>query len=342
MVAAAPVALGDAVRRGAAVHEVLPVLLDELAVTPTLMVIEDVHWADEATLDLVVLLARRLSTTKALVVVSCRDDELALDHPLRVVFASLSAAGVERIELAPLSLDAVRRLATGATADGDELFGMTARQPVLRDRGAGGGRAPSCPDRSAMPCWPGRRRSTPTPASCSSTLSVVTGIAPPSSSPSWVATPPTDSVHASTSGMLVAAGRRRGVPSRPRPPGDRRGRRPAAAHRAQPDRPAGPAQPPPRRTARLAHHADEAHDAEALEEFARAPRPMPSRRGAHRQAGRPVPAGPAAAAADRRRGPGRPARAAGPRAVPDRRFDEAIAWLQEAISLRHAAGRRRR
>ena len=101
--------LGEVVGRGAPLHEVFPVLLDELRSRPTLLVIEDVHWADEATLDVIVLLARRMATTCSLAIVTCRE-ELAVDHPLRMVLGGLSGAGVERVRLSPLSLNAVRGL----------------------------------------------------------------------------------------------------------------------------------------------------------------------------------------------------------------------------------------
>src|SRR4029079_15534786 len=88
--------LGEVVGRGAPVHEILPVLLDELRSHPTLVVFEDVHWADEATLDLIALLDGRMSPTCSLVVVTSRD-ELPADHPLRLVFGALAGAGVERM-----------------------------------------------------------------------------------------------------------------------------------------------------------------------------------------------------------------------------------------------------
>jgi DNA-binding CsgD family transcriptional regulator/tetratricopeptide (TPR) repeat protein len=122
--------LAEVVGRGAPVHEVLPVLLDELRSCPTLMVIEDVHWADEATLDVVSLLARRMSSTCSVAIVTSRD-ELSLDHPLRVVLGGLAAAGVERLRLSPLSLQAVRELAEPLGFDADELFQRTGGNPFF-------------------------------------------------------------------------------------------------------------------------------------------------------------------------------------------------------------------
>lgn len=120
--------LGEVVGGGAPVHEVFAVLLDELRSNATLVVIEDVHWADEATLDVIALLARRLVTTHSVAIVTSRD-ELSLDHPTRLVLGDLASAGVERLRLSPLSLRAVRQLATPHDVDADELFHRTGGNP---------------------------------------------------------------------------------------------------------------------------------------------------------------------------------------------------------------------
>ena len=58
-------------------HEVVAALAHELSArVPTIFVLEDLHWADEATLDVLRLLARRVATVPALVIASYRDDEL--------------------------------------------------------------------------------------------------------------------------------------------------------------------------------------------------------------------------------------------------------------------------
>jgi hypothetical protein len=65
-----------------------------------IVVIEDAHWADEATLDLLVFLGRRIDQTGALLV-TYRDDELDLDHPLRVAVGRLAPAATRRLRLGP-------------------------------------------------------------------------------------------------------------------------------------------------------------------------------------------------------------------------------------------------
>ena len=113
---------------------------------PTVLVLEDVHWADEATLDIFRLLARRAEALGALVVVTYRDDELERTHPVRIVVGELGdGAGVGSCVSPPLSREAVGRLAGPRGLDPEELHLQHRRQPVLRHRGARGRRATSVP-----------------------------------------------------------------------------------------------------------------------------------------------------------------------------------------------------
>ena len=108
-------------------------LLRELeAPAPTVLVLEDAHWADEATLDVVRLVGRRVEGVAALLLVSYRDDELDRSHPLRIVLGELpSRRAVTRLELAPLSRASVARLAEASTIDADELYERTAGNPFF-------------------------------------------------------------------------------------------------------------------------------------------------------------------------------------------------------------------
>ncbi len=89
-----------------------------------LIALEDLHWADEATLDVLRLLERRVHSLNALVVATYRDDGLARDHPLRIVLGELPR--VDRIRLEPLSAASVAELA-GAPAD--QLHARTGGNP---------------------------------------------------------------------------------------------------------------------------------------------------------------------------------------------------------------------
>ena len=108
-------------------------VLDELrrAPTPVLVVLEDAHWADDATLDLIKFLGRRIERTHALLVISFRDDEVSATHPLRRVIGELPAAALTRIELARLSPAGVETLARRALRTPGGLFAITQGNPFF-------------------------------------------------------------------------------------------------------------------------------------------------------------------------------------------------------------------
>src|SRR5215470_726125 len=96
---------------------------------PTVVVVEDLHWADDATLDWLRHLSRRIARRRALIIASYRDDEPVANGPLRGVIGQIAThAATRRMTLPPLSPDAVRRLAGDAT-DGDELYRLTGGVP---------------------------------------------------------------------------------------------------------------------------------------------------------------------------------------------------------------------
>lgn len=98
---------------------------------PTVVVFEDVHWADEATLDLLRFLGRRIGATKTLLVATYRDDEINLQHPLRLVLGDSATLPVQRLSLPRLSLEAVRHLADGKEVNAEELYIQTGGNPFF-------------------------------------------------------------------------------------------------------------------------------------------------------------------------------------------------------------------
>lgn len=97
---------------------------------PTVMVMEDMHWADDATLDLLTFIGRRIDRTHGLVIVTYRDEETPVDHPLRVTLGDLPYGVVERIQLEPLSVEGVREMAGGGI-DTDNLWKLTGGNPFF-------------------------------------------------------------------------------------------------------------------------------------------------------------------------------------------------------------------
>jgi DNA-binding CsgD family transcriptional regulator/tetratricopeptide (TPR) repeat protein len=94
----------------------------------TAVVIEDLHWADQATLDWLAHLSRRISTLPVLVLVTARDDEPGDDGLLADVMGRLAAhATTRRIALPRLSAEAVRGLAPAG--DSTDLHALTGGNP---------------------------------------------------------------------------------------------------------------------------------------------------------------------------------------------------------------------
>ncbi|MFF1354982.1 ATP-binding protein [Streptomyces sp. NPDC058297] len=112
--------------------EVFDSLLADLSAYPSLLVVEDVQWADEATMDLLRHLARRLPSIPALVVATYRDDEIGRTHHLTTLLGTLAGyPWVYRHDLAPLSRRAVAQLATGHAVDAEQLYHVSAGNPFI-------------------------------------------------------------------------------------------------------------------------------------------------------------------------------------------------------------------
>jgi DNA-binding CsgD family transcriptional regulator len=113
-------------------EKVFDAMLRLLQHHPTGVVVEDAHWADEATLDLIAFLGRRVRQTKALLIVTYRDDALSPSHPLRVVLGELASTGsARRITVPPLSERAVATLSASAELDPDAVFRLTGGNAFL-------------------------------------------------------------------------------------------------------------------------------------------------------------------------------------------------------------------
>lgn len=120
------------VRESAPREEVLGGLLTALGAPGRELVVllDDLHWADEATLDALRFVGRRIASTHALIVGTYRDDEVGRQHPLRVVVGDLATSpAVRRMPLAPLSKASVAELAKGTELDVDDLHAQTGGNP---------------------------------------------------------------------------------------------------------------------------------------------------------------------------------------------------------------------
>ncbi|MEM9562411.1 MAG: AAA family ATPase [Actinomycetota bacterium] len=97
----------------------------------TVILLEDLHWADAATLDLVKVIGRRIDTARALLVATYRDDDVVVGDRIRAVVGDLPPHAVERLALEPLGPDGVRRLAEGTGRDADRLLAESDGNPFF-------------------------------------------------------------------------------------------------------------------------------------------------------------------------------------------------------------------
>ncbi len=279
--------LEQLVEREARPHDVAASLVRELrTTTPTILVLEDLHWADEATLDVLRLLARRLEAVPALVLASYRDDELDRTHPLRIVLGELATSeAIGRLKIDPLSPAAVAELAEPAGVDAEALYRQTLGNPFFVTEVVAAGKV-EIPHtvRDAVLARAARLR----PAA--RRLIDAVAVAPPHTE-FWLldalAGEAVDQLdECLASGMLTSepgAVAFRHELARLAVEESLSPNRRLALHRAALAALAAPATGAPD-VARLAHHAEAAGNAEAVLEFAPAAAEQAAARGAHRQA----------------------------------------------------------
>ncbi len=122
----------DLCRADASREALFTTLLDQIDQPGMLnvVVVEDIHWADEATLDLLRFLGRRVHRAAVLLMCTYRDDALPATHPLRLVLGELAVQrSTRRIGLTPLSAEAVGILASGSELDATQLHRLTGGNP---------------------------------------------------------------------------------------------------------------------------------------------------------------------------------------------------------------------
>ena len=124
--------LGDVLEKGDR-QAVMEALLDLLSrsLRATVLVVEDTHWADEATLDAIKYLGRRISRSSGLLVLTYRDGEVDYDHPLRQVIGDLAPQDLVRLHLGGLSAEAIASLVEDTDLDSDQVLALTDGNPLF-------------------------------------------------------------------------------------------------------------------------------------------------------------------------------------------------------------------
>ena len=256
---------------------------------PALVIFEDVHWADAATLDLLRFVGRRVASTHAVVVATYRSDEIGVDHPLRAILGDLATIpAVRRQALSPLTTEGVAALAeeAGVEVDVEELHRRTAGNPffvteVLADP------ATSLPDNVRDAVLARRNRLPDGAQAVLDAVSVIPGAAERRLLDA-VAVPSTEDVDACITAGMLRAGEQGDLAFRHElarlavesaiPPA-RQAQLHAAVMRALVD-----GQVPDATPARFVHHADAAGDHEAVLRYAPQAAARASGRGAYQQA----------------------------------------------------------
>lgn len=96
---------------------------------PTVIIIEDIHWADEATLDFIKFFARRISQLHCLFILTYRDDEIHTQHPLRNVLGQLPPHSFTRMRLTPLSREVVQQMSDERGYNGEDVYTISGGNP---------------------------------------------------------------------------------------------------------------------------------------------------------------------------------------------------------------------
>lgn len=95
----------------------------------TIIVFEDIHWADEATLDFIKFLARRITQLRCLFILTCRNDEIHSRHPLKHLLGQLQPDAFTRLLLTPFSREAVDKMAAVKGSRGADVYAITGGNP---------------------------------------------------------------------------------------------------------------------------------------------------------------------------------------------------------------------
>jgi DNA-binding CsgD family transcriptional regulator/tetratricopeptide (TPR) repeat protein len=138
--------LAEALHAGGDRDRVFNAVIEELSHPSdvTVVVVEDVHWADDATLDVLQFVARRIDSLRALVVLTYRDADLRDAHPLRSMLGSAAGRAVRHIAVPRLSPDAVGVLSAATDHDAEAVFAVTAGNAFfVTELLAGGGDTPA-------------------------------------------------------------------------------------------------------------------------------------------------------------------------------------------------------
>ncbi len=107
-------------------YDIFDAVYDDLRTAPSVLVLDDLQWADQGTIDLLRFVLRRVAQTRSLAVGIVRDDEVGVGHPLRVLLGDAArSTRACTLPLPPLSVDAVGQLVGEGAVDPEWLHRVT-------------------------------------------------------------------------------------------------------------------------------------------------------------------------------------------------------------------------
>ncbi|WP_200954945.1 helix-turn-helix transcriptional regulator [Aeromicrobium sp. Root236] len=103
-----------------------------LAAEPTVLVVEDLHWVDAASTDVLRFLARRVESMPLALILSYRDREIDPRHSARRLLGDIASLdGLTQVALQPLSVDSVRTLLEGTGLEPERVHAITGGNPFF-------------------------------------------------------------------------------------------------------------------------------------------------------------------------------------------------------------------
>ncbi|HEX5018371.1 MAG TPA: AAA family ATPase, partial [Actinomycetes bacterium] len=113
-------------------HDIYTAVYDRLLEAPCVLVVEDLHWSDQGTIELLRFLLRRIGQTRSLVVGTIRTDDVPLADPRRAFMGDVARSpSAVTVELAPLSKEALREMLGDRASEADQLYALTGGNPFF-------------------------------------------------------------------------------------------------------------------------------------------------------------------------------------------------------------------
>lgn len=113
-------------------YDMFDAVFDDLRSAPSILVIDDLHWADQGTVDLLRFVLRRVQRSSSLLILTARGDEVDVDSHVQQLLGDISRSpAATSIPLPPLSVAAVTALVGERPIDPDWLHRVTAGNPFF-------------------------------------------------------------------------------------------------------------------------------------------------------------------------------------------------------------------